>query len=55
VTFFAEMAVLLLMAAVVGAIGVRLRQPLIVAFKSWKVKRSTPFNSTFFIRRRQAV
>ena len=29
---FTEMAVLLLMAAVIGAIGVRLRQPLIVAF-----------------------
>ena len=29
---FTEMAVLLLVAAVVGAIGVRLRQPLIVAF-----------------------
>jgi len=29
---FTEMAVLLLMAAIIGAIGVRLRQPLIVAF-----------------------
>ena len=29
---FTEMAVLLLLAAVIGAIGVRLRQPLIVAF-----------------------
>jgi Kef-type K+ transport system membrane component KefB len=29
---FTEMAVLLLIAAVIGAIGVRLRQPLIVAF-----------------------
>ncbi|MEA2078394.1 MAG: cation:proton antiporter, partial [Pseudomonadota bacterium] len=29
---FTEMAVLLLVAAVIGAIGVRLRQPLIVAF-----------------------
>ncbi len=29
---FTEIAVLLLMAAVIGAIGVRLRQPLIVAF-----------------------
>ncbi len=29
---FTEIAVLLLMAAVIGAVGVRLRQPLIVAF-----------------------
>ena len=29
---FTEMAVLLLLAAVIGAIGVRLRPPLIVAF-----------------------
>jgi len=29
---FTEMAVLLLVAVVIGAIGVRLRQPLIVAF-----------------------
>jgi predicted Kef-type K+ transport protein len=29
---FTEMAVLLMVAAVIGAIGVRLRQPLIVAF-----------------------
>jgi len=29
---FTEIAVLLLMAAAIGAIGVRLRQPLIVAF-----------------------
>jgi len=32
---FTEVAVLLLVAAVIGAIGVRLRQPLIVAFISW--------------------
>lgn len=30
--FFTEMAVLLLLAAIIGAVGVRLRQPLIVAF-----------------------